>query len=313
MEEVAKSYDAYYYAHGCGTLPYERNAGWLQFFGSVAERIVHVIQPQTVLDCGCAIGLLVETLRDRGVEAYGVDISEYAIAHVYEAIQPYCWVGSILEPLPQHYDLIVTIEVLEHLAADQAEPAIANFCCHTDQVLFSSTPVDYKEATHFNVQQPDYWAELFARQGFYRDVDFDASFLTPWATLFRRGRDPLPRVIAAYERRFWQLWQENLGRRDTNLEQRNELAAKAQALQALSERVSRQDAIVAEQAAHYEQMVQSLQVRVQQQARELANWSARWASLENSLGGRLLKKLQNLRSFIAPPHSVRDQVLDNAL
>ena len=49
---------------------------------------------------------------------------------------------------------------------------MANLCPHTADVLFSSTPFDYDEATHLNVQPPDYWAALFARHGFYRDVDF---------------------------------------------------------------------------------------------------------------------------------------------
>ena len=47
-----------------------------------------------------------------------------------------------------------------------------------------------------NVRPPEYWAEQFARQGFVRDVDFDASFITPWAVRFRRSAEPLHRVIA---------------------------------------------------------------------------------------------------------------------
>lgn len=299
--EISKAYDAYYYAHGCGTQPYERNPGWLRFFDSVAAHIVRGIQPHTVLDAGCAIGLLVETLRDRGVDAQGIDISEWAIQHMPEALRPYCRVGSILEPFPQRYDLIVTIEVLEHLSADQAEPAIANCCQHTDQVLFSSTPLDYKEATHFNVQPPEYWAELFAQQGYYRDVDFDASFLTPWAALFRKGRVPLPRIVGAYERHYWKLRQENVARRDMNLEQRNELAAKDESVRRSTEQV-----------ALAEKQLQDLRERLQRQDRDLANWAARWARLENSLGGRVLKTMQNMRGFIAPPRSLRDQILDNA-
>lgn len=304
--DASQLYDAYYYAHGCGVLPYERNPGWLRFFGGVADAIVRELQPKTVLDAGCAIGLMVEMLRERGVDACGVDISEYAIQQVSEPIRPYCSVGSILEPFPQHYDLIVTIEVLEHVPADRAEAAIANLCRHADEVLFSSSPFDYKEVTHVNVQPPEYWAELFARQGFYRDVDFDASFVTQWATLFRKGAGSTARVIAAYERRFWQLRQENLARREVNLELRNELAAKDQKLRDLDERLAQLN-------ARYEPLVQSLRARIEQQERDLANWAARWASMEHSLGGRVMKGMQNVRGFIAPPHSIRDQVLENAL
>ncbi|HKQ06599.1 MAG TPA: methyltransferase domain-containing protein, partial [Blastocatellia bacterium] len=118
---ISKSYDAYYYAHGCGDRPYDRDEVWLGFFGSVANRIVNAFRPTTLLDAGCAIGLLVESLRDRGVAAYGIDISEYAISQVREDIRPFCRTGSLTEPLPQSYDLIVCIEVLEHLSADEGQ------------------------------------------------------------------------------------------------------------------------------------------------------------------------------------------------
>src|SRR5581483_4975462 len=167
---------------------------------SIAERIVSDIAPGSVLDAGCAMGFLVEALRDRGVEAAGVDISEYAIGKVREDVRCHCWIGSLTDPLPQRYDLIVCIEVLEHLSPHEAERAIENFCKNTDDVLFSSTPFDYKEATHLNVRPPDYWAERFARHGFFRDVDFDGAFLTPWAVRFRKSRDPFARVLANYQR-----------------------------------------------------------------------------------------------------------------
>ncbi|HKQ08331.1 MAG TPA: class I SAM-dependent methyltransferase, partial [Blastocatellia bacterium] len=117
---LSKSYDAYYYAHGCGE-PYQRSEKWLRFFRSVAERVVTGFQPSTVLDAGCAMGFLVEALRDKGIFAYGIDLSEYAISQVREDIRPFCRTGSLTEPLPQSYDLIVCIEVLEHLSADEGQ------------------------------------------------------------------------------------------------------------------------------------------------------------------------------------------------
>ena len=44
------------------------------FFDWIAERITRDINPKTVLDAGCAMGFLVEGLRARGVEAWGVDV-----------------------------------------------------------------------------------------------------------------------------------------------------------------------------------------------------------------------------------------------
>jgi SAM-dependent methyltransferase len=200
----ASDYNEFYYRNCCGQ-PYERNEVWLGFFGKVADRIVADIQPSRVLDAGCAIGLLVETLRARGVDASGIDLSTWAIEHATEAAKPYVREGSITEPFGGQFDLIVCIEVLEHMPAEEAEKAIANFAKHTGDVLFSSTPFDYKEPTHINVRMPEDWAETFARHGFYRDLDFDGSFITKWAARFTRRTVPPHRLVREYERRFWQL------------------------------------------------------------------------------------------------------------
>lgn len=234
QDRTAGLFDAYYFAHSCGH-PYGRSQAWLRFFESVATRIVADIHPGSVLDAGCAMGLLVESLRDRGVEAFGVDVSAHAIDKVRSDIRPYCRVGSVADELPRRYDLIVCVEVLEHLPQSEAEKAVANFCRHTDDVLFSSSPLDYREVTHFNVQPPEYWAELFARHGFFRDVDFDAAFIAPWSVRFRRRNEPLHRLVREYERRFWQLWQENHDLRSKNVEMQQQLAAQETSLDQLSQ------------------------------------------------------------------------------
>lgn len=201
-------FDANYYATGCG-IPYERNATWLAFFAAIADRIVDEIGPRTVLDAGCAMGFLVEALRERGVEAWGIDVSEYAIGQVHPSVRAFCRVGSIAEPFERRYDLIVCIEVLEHMPAAEGERAIANLCAHADDVLFSSSPDDFTEATHVNVQPPEYWAERFARHGLFHDLDFDASFVTRWAMRFRRSDEPVHGLVRRYERRLTRMQEEN--------------------------------------------------------------------------------------------------------
>ncbi|MFN3705667.1 MAG: class I SAM-dependent methyltransferase [Thermoflexales bacterium] len=133
LPPYAQHFDALYYATGC-SMPYERNTEWLSFFGGIADRIVSDIQPRTVLDAECAMGFLVEALRERGVEAWGVDISPYAISQVHPSIREFCRVGSIAEPFERRYDLIVCIEVLEHMPAEEGERAIANLCAHSDDI-----------------------------------------------------------------------------------------------------------------------------------------------------------------------------------
>jgi SAM-dependent methyltransferase len=241
----SKLYNAYYYTHsstGQGSvIDRVHDEVWLGFFKSVADHIVDEINPKSVLDVGCAMGLLVAFLRKREVEAFGLDISEYAIQNIHPDAKPFCWIGSGTDPLPRKFELVVCIEVLEHLPHIEAEKAIENLCRCSDDVLFSSTPFDYKEGTHFNVQPPEYWVEAFARQGFLRDLDFDASFITPWAIKFCRQRKPVERLVREYERKFFNIWKENIDLRYLVLEMQQTLASNEQTMSELNNRLSQKE------------------------------------------------------------------------
>jgi hypothetical protein len=215
-EREGLRFGGYYYEHDCGR-PYRRDEYWLTFFRELADRVLTELRPESVLDAGCAWGMLVEALRKQGVDAYGVDISEYAIAHVDESVQEFCWQGSLIEPLPQRYDLVTCIEVLEHMPRGEAEVAIDNLCDASDRILFSSSPFDYGEPTHVNLRPPEDWSAQFAKRGFLRKVDFDASFLTPWAVLYERSSDQLPEVVRSYDRTLWRLRNEQQDLRENIL------------------------------------------------------------------------------------------------
>lgn len=202
-------YGADYYTHYWGGGgPYERNDQWLRFFGSVADGLIRDFHPTSVLDAGCAMGFLVEQLRKRGVEAGGFDISEFAISQVDESAAPYCRVASLTEPIDGRFDLVTCIEVLEHLPPEEADAAVANLCSATDLVVMSSTPGDYGEPTHLNVMQPEDWAVKFAQNGFYRDLDRDVSYLSPWTAVYVRRNEAQIETVRRYDRGWTRLRRE---------------------------------------------------------------------------------------------------------
>lgn len=215
---------SYYQNYWGGGGPYERNDRWLRFFGEVADGIIRDFHPASVLDAGCAMGFLVEALRKRGVDASGIDISEYAISQVHESAAPHCRVASLTEPLEGRYDLITCIEVIEHVPPAEADLAIANLCGATDRLLFSSTPEDFGEPTHLNVQPPEAWSVKLAQQGFLRDLEHDLSYLSPWAALYRRQEEPVTETVRRYDRAWWRLRRETAEVRRSLLHSHDRLA-----------------------------------------------------------------------------------------
>lgn len=221
---VSSDYGADYYGHyAADGVSYERNAFWLDFFRKIADRLIEDFHPKTTLDAGCAIGLLVEALRDRGVEADGIDFSEFAISHSREDIRPFLTVGSITEPLTRRYDLITCFEVVEHMPPRDADRAIANLCAFTDEIVLTSTPMHYRDPTHTNIHPQEYWTERFARHGFVRDVEYDGSYIAPWAARYRRSTAPLHRVVADYDRAYSRMLHELQERNRVVVDQMREL------------------------------------------------------------------------------------------
>ena len=202
--DYSKLYDEYYYMTSCGDISYLESEKWRPFYEGIADKIVKDLNPSTVLDVGCAVGYLVAALRDRGVKAYGIDISEFAVSKVREDIKPYCMVWSATEPLPeafpQKYDLLITIEVAEHLYEEDASKFIENICRYSDKIIFSSTPDDIYEKTHFNVQQAEYWAKRFAQNKFFKDLNYDVSYISPQSCLFAKQQYSLDKLVEDYER-----------------------------------------------------------------------------------------------------------------
>jgi GT2 family glycosyltransferase/SAM-dependent methyltransferase len=249
-------YDAEYYAHYCGDLPYSREVPeWGRFFGNVADQIIRGLRPRRVFDAGCAHGFLVEALWDRGVEAWGRDISSFAISQVRRDLTGFVAQGTLTDPIDGPFDLITCIEVLEHMEEAEAVLAIQNMAAATPRILFSSSPTDLKESTHINVKPIIWWLRQFAAVGLFPVADFDASFLTTHAFLVMRqelcgNENPL---IA-----FAELLRQRMINRDRATTAEARIANAAEGAHALQERATAAEA----RAEVAERLVSAAEARV---------------------------------------------------
>lgn len=70
-----------------------------------------------LLDVGCAGGYFLSAAKERGWDARGVEISEFAAAHAREKMGLDVRAGDfcLMEPEPDSYDLITMLDAIEHL------------------------------------------------------------------------------------------------------------------------------------------------------------------------------------------------------
>jgi len=174
----------------------------------VADAIVAQLAPGTVLDAGCGLGALVSELRERGVEATGVEP------------------GALTGPLDGPYDLVVCVEVAQRLDPAQTAGAVAHLAAAGDRVLFASTPEPQPGADALPVER---WSQLFAAQGLLRDFRHDAAYLSPWAVLYRRQELAPADLVLDYDRAWAEQRAETLALRAALAEASHRLATQTPA------------------------------------------------------------------------------------
>jgi SAM-dependent methyltransferase len=84
--------------------------------------------PRRVLEVGCATGLLVKAMRGRGLDAEGFDFSRWCVENAHPAVRERVRWGDALDPasVGRGYDLVLALDILEHLPPDLVPRALAN-------------------------------------------------------------------------------------------------------------------------------------------------------------------------------------------
>ena len=277
------------------------------FFATVADRIVAEIKPQRVLDVGGANGFLVEALRTRGVEAFGVDISAPAIGEVRAAVQPFCRVAGATEPLEGRWDLITCIEALAHVDEATGRRAIANICAATDDVLFSSTPDGFEDPAHLNARSTPWWLARFAERAFGLDMDFDASFAAPHAVRVRRAtkgaaplEDPLTERYQLH-RTLVRLRREAAASQEGQARLSIELAGVERGAQAVRSDLEAARSALA--ASHRD--LATLRESAEAKDRLIAGLNYHLLAIQRTIGWKVLERLRRLRDRALPADSRR--------
>lgn len=140
-----------------------------------ARFIQKKFNPKTILVLGCAKGYLVEDLRKLGIEAFGIDISRYAVKHSPKAIRKFLTVGDIrVFPYSRKFDVVVSYDVLEHIPEEDIEKVIKNIyqVCKKYSLHSFEFEKDDRDLSHVNIQKPEYWVEKFTKENLFQLVEF---------------------------------------------------------------------------------------------------------------------------------------------
>src|SRR5215469_304150 len=136
--------------------------------GAVVPLVMRLLAPVSVCDVGCGIGTWLSVFQEHGVRSIlGIDGAHVALEMLQ--IPPDDFRTSDLAlplELDRRFDLAISLEVAEHLPEASAAGFVKSLTAIAPVVLFSAAVPGQGGTGHINEQWQDYWADLFAREGF---------------------------------------------------------------------------------------------------------------------------------------------------
>lgn len=188
------------------------NRGSIDSARVVTALLIEWLKPESVLDVGCGAGAWCRVWMDGGVRTVvGVDGTYVDMKSIL--IPESSFVARDLSRqfhLDRRFDIVVSLEVAEHIPGESADVFVDNLARHGDIVYFSAAVPGQGGEFHVNEQPLEYWRAKFFARG-YRCYDpirqpiRDNESVEPWyrynSLLYanERGRLRLPNQVADSE------------------------------------------------------------------------------------------------------------------
>lgn len=172
MEELVPFFEADYFCWDGKSEPIGYAGQYTDFPDN--RRLVQMIldrKPRSVLDLGCARGFIVKMLNQRGVPAWGIDVSRYC--HETRVTENQV-LGNIVDMHmfdDKQFDLGVSFETFEHIPEKYLDKALAEVARVCERAFISCayeesvTPTD-TDITHINIKPWEWWLQKLKPYGF---------------------------------------------------------------------------------------------------------------------------------------------------
>jgi len=134
----------------------------------IVPLILDLVKAKSVVDVGCGNGEFLSIFKENGIESiFGIE-GEWANKNKLRIPQK-CFMQTDLEQplkLNKFFDLVVSLEVAEHLSKEAAKTFIETLTNLGPVIVFSAAIPFQNGVHHVNNQWPSYWANIFQQKNY---------------------------------------------------------------------------------------------------------------------------------------------------
>jgi SAM-dependent methyltransferase len=126
-----------------GLSGYERYDRDTSNANAIALPVWHYFDVRKTLDVGCATGFVVEALRELDMDAWGTDLSFWAVEHAAQGARGRLRQGDLMEGLPfvdGEFELSTCLEVLEHMEPRMIPAVLSEIRRVTSKYVVATIP-----------------------------------------------------------------------------------------------------------------------------------------------------------------------------
>ncbi|PIS14419.1 hypothetical protein COT64_02780 [Candidatus Shapirobacteria bacterium CG09_land_8_20_14_0_10_39_12] len=153
--------------------PYSDNfftepSGSLKSAEQIVPLVLDLIRLKSVVDIGCGTGSFLRVFRENGVnDIFGID-GEWMPKNKLQIPEEFFQSADLQRTfeLNRKFDLVISLEVAEHLPVESAETFVGSLTSLGPVILFSAAIPFQGGINHMNEQWPEYWVRLFGQKDY---------------------------------------------------------------------------------------------------------------------------------------------------
>ena len=166
---------------------------------------------RNVIVLGCARGYMVQAFHERNIDAFGVDISEWTIENGAPLVADRLYCGDVCDLSmwdEQEFDLVVALDVLEHIHTPDLYKALDE-ACRVGKILVFDAPIDIDndrpdqsdgtDESHVSIYSKEWWITEFMKRGY--EPIHSQEFIYPEEKFDSRWPDRHDHGVTIYLRR----------------------------------------------------------------------------------------------------------------